>query len=142
MRTRIVWLAAGTLALSAYAGAVMGAPPQSALGASTWRWEWTERGDRTRTIADDPARYTIRFGERNALRVQADCNAGSGRHAERADGGMTLSSIATTKKGCGKGSQDREFLRDLANVRAYRFEGDLLLLDLRDGGAMRFFAAP
>ena len=141
MSARIArWMITG--ALAAVAAAASAATPERTLGAFDWRWEWTEYADRTRTVSEDPARYIVRFGERNALRVRADCNSGSGRHVERDDGSMTLSRIATTKKGCGKGSQDREFLKNLADVRAYRFEADLLFLELRDGGAMRFSAAP
>jgi len=110
----------------------------SALAGPIWKWRSTDGRDGDRLVVADPSQYTLRFDGGGMLRVRADCNGGRGRYDAAADRSLALSDIATTKKGCGRGSQDRRFLADLREVVGYRVEGDALLLALRSGGTMRF----
>jgi heat shock protein HslJ len=113
-------------------------PDASELAGPVWKWRSTDGRDGDRLVAADPSHYTLRFDRGGMLRVRADCNGGRGRYDAAADRSLVLSDIATTKKGCGRGSQDRRFLADLREVVGFRVEGNALLLALRSGGTMRF----
>lgn len=109
---------------------------------SVWEWQETLASSGTRVVAAAPERYTIEFLPDGALRVQADCNRGSGRYETGAGRRLAIGPIATTKKMCPPGTQDAEFLRGLASAVGYRFDGaDLVLLPATGDGSMRFRAA-
>lgn len=97
------------------------------LTGGAWRWEG----------AGGPAVYTVEFMPDGRVLVQADCNRGGGRYTQDAAGHLALTAVATTKMGCPAGSQDALFLRQLADVQAYRLNGNVLELQLRAGGSMR-----
>ena len=52
--------------------------------------------------------------------------------------GKTLTGIALTKMGCGAGSLDAQFVRELGDVERYRMERDGLRLVSRGGAEMTF----
>jgi hypothetical protein len=134
-RTRNV-IAACAIVLAPFA---LGALPDAGeLAGPGFQCRRDRGGDCARLVAADPSHYTLRFDGGGVLRVRADCNGGRGRYDAAADRSLALSDIATTKKGCGRASQDRRFLADLREVVAFRVEGDALLLALRSGGTMRF----
>jgi hypothetical protein len=54
---------------------------------------------------------------------------------------MKLSAAALTKMGCPAGSQDTEFVAELARVASYTVVSNELVLTLTDGGTMRFRAS-
>jgi heat shock protein HslJ len=116
---------------------IMVPPPMSAqqeLVGGVWHWQGGNAGAA-------PARelYTVEFTADGRVLVRADCNRGSGRYSTGADATVTLTAIATTKMGCPAGSLDTTFLRELADVERYRFEGDMLVLTLRSNAAtLRF----
>jgi heat shock protein HslJ len=125
---------------------IMIPPPMAAadspgdLVGPVWHWQATISKDASRAVnVSAPARYTVQFAGDGQVRVQADCNRGSGRYMPTQEGGLTLSPIATTKMGCPAGSLDTRFLRELGAVGRYRLDSGALMLESRDGAAsMRF----
>lgn len=128
------------LALLAVAGCA--APERTgatSLVGPLWQWHETLMSDDTRIVAPAPERYTIEFVADGSLRIQADCNRGSSRYAVAADGRLDVAPIATTRRMCPPGTQDAAFLRGLANLNGYLFDGQDLVLMLKvDSGTMRF----
>jgi heat shock protein HslJ len=115
---------------------IMMPPPMAAqpdLVGGAWHWQGPVGGP---SAPRDT--YTLEFTGDGRLVVRADCNRGAGRYVIAGSDRLTLSAIATTKMGCPPGSLDTAFLRDLAEVESYRFEGEALRLATRGGGAMRF----
>lgn len=111
------------------------------LGGSVFAWQETELAGGARLTAAAPERYTLEFGSDGRVRVRADCNRGSAAFETGANRALTLSPIGTTKMGCAPGSQDTEYLRQLAQVDGYRpVDGGLVLTLKGSAGAMRFAA--
>lgn len=136
--TQSFTLADGRLTLTQTDGGTLTFLP--ALGNVTWEWQGATPATGAPVVAADPARYTLIFGDKNQLRVAADCNAGFGEYT--VDGSkLTLGPIATTLMACGDDSQDQAFLVGLNTVIGYAVEGDRLTLTLGDGGAMSFAVA-
>ena len=109
---------------------VMAASAESDLTGGAWRWQ-TPAGDTS-------DRYTVEFLPDGRVQVRADCNRGAGRYSVQADGRLALSGIALTKMGCGAGSLDTQFVRELGDVERYRLERDGLRLVARGSAAMTF----
>jgi para-nitrobenzyl esterase len=114
-----------------------GASPPVALAGTSWAWQRSDGPTGRTEVAQDPSRYTIRFGVEGALALRVDCNRGRGSYRAGPDGSLALSRLATTKKRCPEGSQDQAFLRALRGVTAYAIEGDGLVL--RGGEATMHF---
>lgn len=108
----------------------MAASAESDLMGGAWRWQ-TPAGETS-------DRYTIEFLPDDRVQVRADCNRGAGRYSVQADGRLTLTGIALTKMGCGAGSLDAQFVRELGDVERYRMERDGLRLVSRGGAEMTF----
>jgi heat shock protein HslJ len=123
---------------------IMIPPPPAAgnaadLGGRTWAWQSTQFSDDKRVVAQAPERYTLEFLADGRVQLRADCNRGGTRFEAGANRSLTFSPAATTKMGCPRGSQDTEFLRELALVSGYLFvDGDLVLTLRADTGSMRF----
>lgn len=115
-------------ALALLTVAQAGIASHSSLIGPEWAWEPAS----VERVGPDASRYTIRFASDGTMRVRADCNRGSGRFAVDGER-LSLSAIATTKKGCGADSMDRQFLRALAEVVSYRLVDRRLLLTLGSG---------
>jgi heat shock protein HslJ len=110
------------------------------LTGRVYAWQRTERGGSTIT-ATAPERYTIEFMPNGRAALRADCNRGAASYTLPATGRLTISAAATTKMACPEGSQDSEFLRELAQVEAYLFTGrELKLILANDAGTMVFSA--
>ena len=108
----------------------------SSLSQSTWQWLRSEYGDDSTVEVGDPDRYTVQFGPDGRVNVQADCNRGSGSYTVNGSQ-LTLTGIALTRAACQPGSQDAIFLRDLAGVATFVFDGPNLVLNLKtDAGNM------
>lgn len=115
------------------------APAATHLGA--WYWIGTTTAAQA-VVAVAPERYQIDFAEADTLRVQADCNRGSGSYTLAA-GDLAIGPIGLTKMGCSEDSQDRDFLAQLAGVRKLRLDGTRLYLELGEGrGIMQFARDP
>ena len=107
----------------------MAASAQDDLTGGAWRWQ-------AAATAEASDRYTIEFMPDGRVQVRADCNRGAGRYTVEPDGRMSLTQIALTKMGCGAGSLDAQFARQLGDVERYRVERDGLQLMLRGGGTV------
>jgi heat shock protein HslJ len=109
------------------------------LTGTVWRWTETLMSDDTRIRPAAPERYSLEFLPDGVTRVRADCNTGSGRYEMAADRKLTLGRMAVTQAACLPGSLGDAYLRGLANVSGYLFDGDNLVLMLKyDSGTMRF----
>jgi heat shock protein HslJ len=123
------------------------APAASATAASAathlgvWYWIGTTTAAQA-VVAVAPERFRIDFAETGTLRVQADCNRGSGSYKLMA-GALALGPIGLTKMGCAVDSQDREFLSQLAIARSLTLVSDRMYLELDEGrGRMHFARDP
>jgi heat shock protein HslJ len=109
------------------------------LTGTVWRWTETLMSDDTRFRPTAPERYSLQFLPDGVARVRADCNTGSGRYEMSTDRKLTLGRMAVTQAACLPSSLGDAYLRGLANVSGYLFDGDNLVLMLKyDSGTMRF----
>ena len=144
-RTAVVSLAAVSALASMAACTTPATMPwqdrSPALTGHVWRWTETRSSDDTRIGPAAPERYTLEFLPDGATRVRADCNTGSGRYQATGERQLTLGRLAVTRAACLQGSLGDAYLRGLADVAGYRFDGDdLVLLLAHDRGTMRFVA--
>ena len=103
-----------------------------------YAWQQSRMRDGSITTAAAPERYTIEFLLDGRVSVRADCNRGAGHYTLGANGGLSISALATTKMACPPGSQDGVFLRQLEQVSGYDLAGRSLTLNLASGtGAMQ-----
>jgi len=110
-----------------------------ALTGRVWRWTETLMSDGTRIRPAAPERYSLEFLPDGATRVRADCNTGGGRYETTPERKLALGRIAVTQAACLPGSLGDAYLKGLANVAGYLFDGDHLVLMLKyDSGTMRF----
>lgn len=102
-------------------------------------WHWTGTAAPAETIESPaPARYTLELAPNGRLRVQADCNHGTGRFRIGA-GTIGFDPIATTRMACPPGSLDARYLGDLQRATGFFVERGHLHLELpADAGTMRF----
>ena len=149
-RCRVVALVLLTLALL-LPQAVFAAPspdgqvpvqlPQAAapsLAQGVWLWNRTEYNDDSVLQSPNPNAYTLAFMSDGRLAIQADCNTGSATYTVNGSS-LTIGLGVMTLAACAPGSQDGPFLRDLAQVATYVFDGPQLVLNIRlDTGNMIF----
>jgi heat shock protein HslJ len=110
-----------------------------ALAGRAWAWQRTQLSSDKAVVPNAPERYTLEFMPDGRVQLRADCNRGGARYDAGAGRTLAFSPAATTKMGCPPGSQGTEFLRQLAEVGAYRFADGNLVLTLRlDAGSMYF----
>jgi hypothetical protein len=96
-------------------------------------------GDDTRIRPAAPERYTLEFLPDGTVRARADCNTAGGRYETGAERRLALDRMAVTQAACLAGSLGDAYLKGLADVTGYLFDGDNLVLTLRyDSGTMRF----
>jgi heat shock protein HslJ len=139
----VALLALAALAIAVSAGDTDG----GAEGAGTdlvgkvWKWlEFTSPSGET-IVVDEPNNYTIEFTSDGTVRVQADCNSGSGVYTVD-NGTISVEVQAMTLALCPPGSLSDQYVQRLNQVAVYRVEGDILLMDLpADAGTMRFTAS-
>jgi len=108
---------------------------------AVWRWQRTQLADGKLVTPTAPDRYTLTFQGGGRVNLRADCNRGSGAY-EVNGSAMKMGAAALTKMGCPAGSQDTEFVAELARVASYTVVDNELVLTLGDGGTMRFRAQP
>ncbi len=84
----------------------------------------------------------VEFLADQGLRVQADCNSGSGRYS--LDGSqLKIEGIALTKMLCPPASLSDTFVQDLGAVASYSLQDKALLLTLNNNaGVMKLTPAP
>lgn len=108
-------------------------------GPLSGEWHWVRTVTPVEVIvANDPARYTLSFGEAGQVVVRADCNRGSGAFEQ--DGrSLAIGPVALTRMGCPPGSMDGPFVRGIDAAAACFMLGDTLMIDMKmDSGTMRF----
>lgn len=119
--------------------AIAASEGSDALAGRVWAWQRTQFSSNKAVVPDAPERYTLEFMPDGRVQLRADCNRGGARYDAGAGRTLTFSPAAMTKMGCPPGSQGTEFLRQLAEVGAYRFADGSLVLTLRlDAGSMYF----
>jgi heat shock protein HslJ len=108
------------------------------LTQGVWLWTRTEYNDDSVLRSPDPNAYTLAFMSDGRLAIRADCNTGSATYT--VDGSsLTIQPGVMTLAACPPGSQDGPFLRDLAQVVTYVFNGPQLVLNIKlDTGNMIF----
>jgi heat shock protein HslJ len=108
-----------------------------------WEWEATVTPEEERMVSE-PSLYTIRFEPGNRMFIRADCNRGGANY--ELDGNertISLTPGMMTRAACPPESKDFVFMNELNDVGRWRFEGGMLLLELRHAEAwMRFRPAP
>lgn len=88
---------------------------------------------------EDPALYTLAFGEDGQASLRLNCNQGTGTWTSEASsqggGSLQFGPIAATRASCPPPSLDERIARDLEFVRSYTLESGRLHLSLMaDGG--------
>ncbi|MDH4094756.1 MAG: META domain-containing protein [Betaproteobacteria bacterium] len=102
-------------------------------------WYWLGTLDKLSvTEAPEPERYTLQFHDGRAA-VRADCNRGTSAATLEGDR-VSFGPMAMTRAFCPPPSRGDEYARQLQSAARFSVHGDVLRLELKDGGAM-FFAA-
>lgn len=103
------------------------------------RWELSEAAlaDGTVHAPDDPELYTIQFLPGGEVIARADCNQVAGAYGLDGDS-LGLSGLTTTLAGCPEGSLGADYAAWLDQISGFELTDDALLLDLDDGGELRF----
>jgi heat shock protein HslJ len=113
------------------------ASPASAapeLAGTSWRLVKILSMDDSTDTPDDPNSYTLTFGADDGVRIQADCNAGTGSWTSESAGQLTFGTIAATQALCPPGSLHDRYMAQFPWVRGYRLEdGHLFLATMADG---------
>jgi heat shock protein HslJ len=122
------------------------APPMMTVASNgivgpAWMWQRTQLADGKLVTPAAPDRYTLAFQGGGRVNLRADCNRGAGAYEVNGNA-MKLAAPTLTKMGCPAGSQDTEFVAELARVASYGIVDNELVLTLADGGTMRFRAQP
>jgi heat shock protein HslJ len=92
----------------------------------------------TKTIPQDPERYTLEFRQNGTVAIRADCNRGGGTY--EANGSQVSIQIThTTRAACPSGSLEMQFIKDLNAATIHFNKGEALYIDLKyDTGTMKF----
>lgn len=113
------------------------------LTAAPWQWTVSLSADGTQSSLDDPASYTLSFGEDGSVTVKADCNQASGTYTLGEGGALTIVLGPTTAAECGDASRGSEFLALLGATVAYQSAPGQLVLQLNpESGAAALLFAP
>ena len=121
---------------------IAAATPEAATHRGVWHWIGSTTANGA-LIVSDPARYSIEFTDDTTMLVQADCNRGRASYALESTRQFTPGPVGLTKMGCPPGSQDREFLAQLATARALDPRDEWLQVELAESsGTMHFARSP
>ncbi len=95
------------------------------------------------TTIDDPAKYTVTFGDDGQAAFRVDCNRGSGswqaQPAADDSGSLTFGPVALTRMFCPQPSADTQVSAALGRVRSYLIADGRLHLSLEaDSGVMHW----
>lgn len=114
--------------------------PSSALAGTQWRRVEFQSMDDTSIRPEDPAQYTLAFGDDGRVAMQLERNRGTGPFSvEKGEGGetgsLTIGPLAETRAMCPPTSMDEQIARDMDYVRGYLLrDGQLALSLMADGG--------
>lgn len=115
-----------------------GAPEATEIIDKEWKWQQTLYNNDTKSIPNDPGRYTITFNSGGKFNIRADCNRGGGSFSVE-ENRIAIEMPYTTRAMCPPDSLEKVFIKNLNAARIYFLhEGDLYL-DLKyDTGTMKF----
>lgn len=145
MRMFVVVAVAG----AALAGTASGCSPKAAadpLTGTSWQLLGIDSmapEEQPNTTIQDPAKYTVTFGDDGRAAFQVDCNRGSSTwqfsSAAPDSGSLTFGPIALTRMFCPQPSADTQVAAALGRVRSYLIQDGKLHLSLEaDGGIMHW----
>ncbi|MGI9124948.1 MAG: META domain-containing protein [Mycobacterium sp.] len=127
------------------AGGCSPAKPIDRLTGTTWQLTSIESmtSEQAGTTIEDPARYTVTFGEDGKAGFRVDCNRGNSTWkadpAAADSGSLIFGPIALTRMMCPQPSDDTKVAAALGQVRSYLFSDGTLHLSLQaDGGIMHW----
>lgn len=148
MRTLIT---AGTLA-TAVAVSMSGCSSAKAsdpLTGTTWQLTSIESmsDEQPSTTIEDPAKYTVTFGQDGQAGFRVDCNRGTStwktNEGATDSGTMMFGPIALTRMMCPQPSADAKVAAALGQVRSYLLSGGKLSLSMEaDSGIMHWEPMP
>jgi heat shock protein HslJ len=111
--------------------------PSPVVG-TVWQWVQTLYSDGKTIVPSEPAHYTLKFQDKGALDVKADCNLKGGRYAIE-ENRLTLEITHSTMAACQEGSLENLFVRDLTAASSIFVQDGNLYIDLKyDSGTMKF----
>lgn len=109
------------------------------LMSGVWAWQGSTYKDGTKSTPSNPSQYTAQFNPDGNVGVKADCNAGGGPY--QVDGNkLTIGNMISTLALCPEGSLGGEFMRDLQNAATFAFDGDNLVITMKDDDGTMTFA--
>ena len=110
-------------------------PTDAALLGQVWQWQETTLADGSVVKVGAPQRYTVQFMDDGIVIGRADCNRAGGIYSV-ADGALKLKVGVLTRAACPPGSLSTQFVQALNSAATYRFDGDNLVIELRDGAGI------
>lgn len=110
-------------------------PTDAALLGQVWQWQETTLADGSVVKVGAPQRYTVQFMDDGIVIGRADCNRAGGIYSV-ADGALKLKVGVLTRAACPPGSLSTQFVQALNSAATYRFDGDNLVIELRDGAGV------
>lgn len=116
-------------------------PAAPSLTGVVWEWQGSKYnyGTTPNPTPNNPSNYTVQFGDDGQLAAQADCNQAGGPYTVQ-DGNLSIGPLRSTLALCPEGSLGSEFLLDLESAAAYSFDGANLVIALREGRGLAYFA--
>jgi para-nitrobenzyl esterase len=113
------------------------------LAGTSWRLVQIMSMDDTIYRPDDPSLYTLTFRGNGSVRVQADCNLGTGSWLSQSASQLQFGALAATQAACGPDSLHDRYMSQFQWVRSYVLkDGHLFLATMADGSIIEFEPAP
>lgn len=114
------------------------APSTGSITAGPWRLTaMSLAGASEQPVAAMPL-YTIEFGVDGRYNGRADCNRYAGSYDRPGPNRLAMTAGIATLAACPPGSIADDFIRAVATASAYRVEGEILRLELTNGGYLIF----
>ncbi|MGB2811878.1 MAG: META domain-containing protein [Mycobacterium sp.] len=135
-------LAAAVVVITAGCGPAAASDP---IAGTSWQLLSIESmtTEQPTTTIDDPAKYTVAFGDNGLATFQIDCNRGSGTFQTTAggpdSGNLIFGPVGLTRMFCPQPSVDTTVAAALGRIRSYLLaDGQLHLSMEADGGIMHW----
>lgn len=125
-------------------GTGAGAPDETpALAGTTWVWVNTQMGDGANITPEDPAAFTLTFGDDGGFGSTTDCNSVAGQFtADEATGQLAFGEIASTRMACEGETLESTYITQLSGAASYLVRDGQLYIALQfDSGIMEFAPA-
>jgi len=118
--------------------AVDPAPSAGSITAGPWRLTAMSLAGAIEQPVDATPAYTIEFGADGRYSGRADCNRYAGSYDRPSPDRLVMTAGIATLAACPPGSIADDFMRAVATASAYRVEGEMLRLELANGGYLVF----